>query len=196
VPTATLAYYPCLRSPPRGWRRLAFELGGTEEHLGRRLGYLGGLRAARGLRLRDQKRRLCPQPHPATTQCLRSPPRGWRRLAFELGGTEEHLGRRLGYLRGLRTARGLRLRDQEARLCPQPQPATPQAFRTASAGWCWPTTARRALKGCATRPSRVFRAYRAGRLRDHEARLFLQPQLASAQFSVKGNLLSLPRKLP
>ena len=53
-----------------------------------------------------------------------------------------------------------------------------------------------ALKGCATRPSRVFRAYRAGRLRDHEARLFLQPQLASAQFSVKGNLLSLPRKLP
>ena len=59
---------------------------------GRRFGYLGVLRAARGLRLRDQKRRLCPQPHPATTQCLRSPPRGWRRLAFELGGTEEHLG--------------------------------------------------------------------------------------------------------
>ena len=59
---------------------------------GRRFGYLGVLRAARGLRLRDQKRRLCPQSPLATTQCLRSPPRGWRRLAFELGGTEEHLG--------------------------------------------------------------------------------------------------------
>jgi hypothetical protein len=27
VPTATPSYYPCLRRPPRGWRRLAFECG-------------------------------------------------------------------------------------------------------------------------------------------------------------------------
>ena len=27
MPTATPSYYPCLRRPPRGWRRLAFECG-------------------------------------------------------------------------------------------------------------------------------------------------------------------------
>ena len=27
MPTATPSYYPCLRRPPRGWRRLAFEGG-------------------------------------------------------------------------------------------------------------------------------------------------------------------------
>ena len=27
MPTATASYYPCLRRPPRGWRRLAFECG-------------------------------------------------------------------------------------------------------------------------------------------------------------------------
>ena len=27
MPTATHSYYPCLRRPPRGWRRLAFECG-------------------------------------------------------------------------------------------------------------------------------------------------------------------------
>ena len=66
VPTATPSYHPM---PPEPSERLAaacFRAGGH------RLGYLGVLRAARGLRLRDQERRLYPQPHPATTQCLRS----------------------------------------------------------------------------------------------------------------------------
>jgi len=73
VSTVTLGYYPMPREPSERLAAACFRAGGH------RLGYLGVLRAARGLRLRDQERRLYPQPHPATTQCLRSQWFGYKR---------------------------------------------------------------------------------------------------------------------
>ena len=70
--TVTLGYYPMPREPSERLAAARFRAGGHRGAPRRRLGYLGVLRAARGLRLRDQERRLYPQPHPATTQCLRS----------------------------------------------------------------------------------------------------------------------------
>jgi hypothetical protein len=88
VSTVTLGYYPMPREPSERLAAARFRAGGHRGAPRRRLGYLGVLRAARGLRLSEPERRLCPQSPLANTQCLRSPPRGWRRLAFELGGTD------------------------------------------------------------------------------------------------------------
>jgi len=57
VPTATPSYYPCLRRPPRGWRRLVFEFGAIFSVLLYK-GYTSGRRCVTALQSYSAKKRI------------------------------------------------------------------------------------------------------------------------------------------